>query len=165
MIRRPPRSTLFPYTTLFRSGARSGMPGDGVRPGRPVGVLPRRTESALLQHVLHLRRALLFLLPGGPGVLRRDPGRRTVARRAPNGIRPGAAFLRVEFEGDGGDPAAGAGGVRVDLPPAVDRARPDSGGAAQPAAPVCHLRAPRFPGAERRLPPRTLAGPVPRVPA
>src|SRR2546427_7160968 len=27
MIRRPPRSTLFPYTTLFRSAARSG---DGV---------------------------------------------------------------------------------------------------------------------------------------
>src|SRR5258708_25196650 len=24
MIRRPPRSTLFPYTTLFRSGVRSG---------------------------------------------------------------------------------------------------------------------------------------------
>src|SRR5260370_7022534 len=27
MIRRPPRSTLFPYTTLFRSGRRSGHPG------------------------------------------------------------------------------------------------------------------------------------------
>src|SRR3712207_8110846 len=30
MIRRPPRSTLFPYTTLFRS------PGD-LEPGRPQG--------------------------------------------------------------------------------------------------------------------------------
>src|SRR3712207_7717177 len=29
MIRRPPRSTLFPYTTLFRSGARSDSPGVG----------------------------------------------------------------------------------------------------------------------------------------
>src|SRR5258708_30801851 len=28
MIRRPPRSTLFPYTTLFRSV----MPGDGINP-------------------------------------------------------------------------------------------------------------------------------------
>src|SRR5258708_23493741 len=28
MIRRPPRSTLFPYTTLFRSGP--GGPGDGT---------------------------------------------------------------------------------------------------------------------------------------
>src|SRR5690349_25039024 len=31
MIRRPPRSTLFPYTTLFRSGRR----GRGSRRGRP----------------------------------------------------------------------------------------------------------------------------------
>src|SRR3712207_8598945 len=30
MIRRPPRSTLFPYTTLFRSGGRGGP---GRRPG------------------------------------------------------------------------------------------------------------------------------------
>src|SRR5438034_1928859 len=30
MIRRPPRSTLFPYTTLFRS------PDAGLRGGRPV---------------------------------------------------------------------------------------------------------------------------------
>src|SRR3989454_1327849 len=29
MIRRPPRSTLFPYTTLFRSALRAGLkPGD-----------------------------------------------------------------------------------------------------------------------------------------
>src|SRR3712207_7041919 len=31
MIRRPPRSTLFPYTTLFRSGAE---PGRAARPAR-----------------------------------------------------------------------------------------------------------------------------------
>src|SRR3712207_7803602 len=45
MIRRPPRSTLFPYTTLFRSGAAvvGGRPGvgvlelgDGLRERRPV---------------------------------------------------------------------------------------------------------------------------------
>src|SRR2546426_11337432 len=38
MIRRPPRSTLFPYTTLFRSAARGGRlaadPGPGRRGGR-----------------------------------------------------------------------------------------------------------------------------------
>src|SRR5258708_8971464 len=28
MIRRPPRSTLFPYTTIFRSGTSSGRKGD-----------------------------------------------------------------------------------------------------------------------------------------
>src|SRR3712207_8869472 len=30
MIRRPPRSTLFPYTTLFRSGGRSAKRAGGV---------------------------------------------------------------------------------------------------------------------------------------
>src|SRR3712207_8212918 len=30
MIRRPPRSTLFPYTTLFRSGAGGGGSGRGT---------------------------------------------------------------------------------------------------------------------------------------
>src|SRR2546430_10847150 len=36
MIRRPPRSTLFPYTTLFRSPTRGGIYVGGVR-RRPVG--------------------------------------------------------------------------------------------------------------------------------
>src|SRR5258707_10455363 len=31
MIRRPPRSTLFPYTTLFRSGANPAIFGEGQR--------------------------------------------------------------------------------------------------------------------------------------
>src|SRR3712207_6847783 len=35
MIRRPPRSTLFPYTTLFRS-----HPGDVHRPRLPAGSAP-----------------------------------------------------------------------------------------------------------------------------
>src|SRR2546430_7353923 len=30
MIRRPPRSTLFPYTTLFRSSGRALRPEDGL---------------------------------------------------------------------------------------------------------------------------------------
>src|SRR5690348_17880271 len=35
MIRRPPRSTLFPYTTLFRSsGSAAGQVGDQRRPAR-----------------------------------------------------------------------------------------------------------------------------------
>src|SRR2546422_6945260 len=41
MIRRPPRSTLFPYTTLFRSPYRSGRGGNGrqraVKGGRGYG--------------------------------------------------------------------------------------------------------------------------------
>ena len=42
MIRRPPRSTLFPYTTLFRSGLRVASPNLRVRPGGPG----RNTKSA-----------------------------------------------------------------------------------------------------------------------
>src|SRR5690349_23459941 len=34
MIRRPPRSTLFPYTTLFRSGFLGPGPGHGKRWGK-----------------------------------------------------------------------------------------------------------------------------------
>src|SRR3712207_8422911 len=51
MIRRPPRSTLFPYTTLFRSGeggADVGVVGAGhqVEPGEPVDLaLPRRVHE------------------------------------------------------------------------------------------------------------------------
>src|SRR3712207_7921614 len=38
MIRRPPRSTLFPYTTLFRSLRREGLAGSiGVAPGPANG--------------------------------------------------------------------------------------------------------------------------------
>src|SRR2546427_9386740 len=38
MIRRPPRSTLFPYTTLFRSGGRVGA-GIGARRMRGDGAV------------------------------------------------------------------------------------------------------------------------------
>src|SRR3712207_8882942 len=43
MIRRPPRSTLFPYTTLFRSGPRGADPLPGVgRRARPDRRVPLR---------------------------------------------------------------------------------------------------------------------------
>src|SRR5207245_6192755 len=37
MIRRPPRSTLFPYTTLFRSAAGCGGGSGGGSRGTPAG--------------------------------------------------------------------------------------------------------------------------------
>src|SRR3712207_7417211 len=53
MIRRPPRSTLFPYTTLFRSlvprVARPERPGDAAREeedARPPLVHPARRHGA-----------------------------------------------------------------------------------------------------------------------
>src|SRR5438105_11296021 len=38
MLRRPPRSTLFPYTTLFRSDDRRGVPAERLR--RSARVVP-----------------------------------------------------------------------------------------------------------------------------
>src|SRR3712207_6885132 len=58
MIRRPPRSTLFPYTTLFRSprlprveGALLELLQDGPRQRRVSGVEPRREVGEQLAHV------------------------------------------------------------------------------------------------------------------
>src|SRR2546430_13715218 len=50
MIRRPPRSTLFPYTTLFRSAVAYADPESGVSMGPrrstgPVCVAPLRSEE------------------------------------------------------------------------------------------------------------------------
>src|SRR3712207_7510890 len=45
MIRRPPRSTLFPYTTLFRSGGEHG--GEMVRPRHPARAYMRRLRTEI----------------------------------------------------------------------------------------------------------------------
>src|SRR2546430_17699695 len=66
MIRRPPRSTLFPYTTLFRSEARAGANDSGVlRLGpdhEPGHVLDEEQRLALtvgvVDEIRHLLRAL-----------------------------------------------------------------------------------------------------------
>src|SRR2546425_7321981 len=69
MIRRPPRSTLFPYTTLFRSCARS--PGASAAPararaadpsGRAHGCVPPRSEehTSELQSLAYLVCRLLL---------------------------------------------------------------------------------------------------------
>src|SRR5258707_11836409 len=48
MIRRPPRSTLFPYTTLFRS-QREDRKGEQVEPEAAVERLECQTEPLTLQ--------------------------------------------------------------------------------------------------------------------
>src|SRR2546429_4632280 len=65
MIRRPPRSTLFPYTTLFRSRARARRrtpPRPPRRTGRPPPAAVRRSEehTSELQSRLHLVCRLLL---------------------------------------------------------------------------------------------------------
>src|SRR5256885_16887811 len=49
MIRRPPRSTLFPYTTLSRSAVRRHRPLQGVTPPRLFPVEPWRVDQAGLE--------------------------------------------------------------------------------------------------------------------
>src|SRR5205809_2519728 len=66
MIRRPPRSTLFPYTTLFRSrdlvldarGRRSGDPRLGGEPLAGRGASGRDPESRSEEHTSELQSRL-----------------------------------------------------------------------------------------------------------
>src|SRR3712207_7542457 len=62
MIRRPPGSTLFPYTTLFRSRVRQAFDGDPVRVGLPDdvhvphaqvnGLAPQHLEREVREHAV-----------------------------------------------------------------------------------------------------------------
>src|SRR5262245_64701616 len=45
MIRRPPRSTLFPYTTLFRSATWAALSGVGTRPWKERRRMSRGGDS------------------------------------------------------------------------------------------------------------------------
>src|SRR5438093_4526408 len=64
MIRRPPRSTLFPYTTLFRSRVLRGHPDHKRTPdrhGHGAGVDPRSEEhTSELQSLTNLVCRLLL---------------------------------------------------------------------------------------------------------
>src|SRR5256714_7858378 len=79
MIRRPPRSTLFPYTTLFRSRSPTGGgAGDGTRQGAGGRPSARR------------RRPLPERGPGGP-----RPRRRVVSRPPCGGATAAARAMNV----------------------------------------------------------------------
>src|SRR5258707_9667073 len=61
MIRRPPRSTLFPYTTLFRSARpRSTRRGWSVLPSPAAALHPRRSEEHTSE--LQSRQYLVYRL-------------------------------------------------------------------------------------------------------
>src|SRR3712207_7356402 len=63
MMRRPPRSTLFPYTTLFRSNRFVGMKSRGIyeTPGGTIlHVAHRAIESLTLdREAMHLKDSLM----------------------------------------------------------------------------------------------------------
>src|SRR5256885_11584381 len=91
MIRRPPRSTLFPYTTLFRSAAPAGMWRAG--PARPPRLMPRfRSEEHtselqspcnLVCRLLLEKKKLPYLLTSRLGKQVYDDGQSQTAIHAP----------------------------------------------------------------------------------
>src|SRR3989449_8898298 len=119
MIRRPPRSTLFPYTTLFRSPSLSPRGGRAVRPPLPAqpGRLSVRDDPGGGQP--HSRRHARPV----SGAFCGARARRRVAALSHRSLRPRSS-----------DPARGARGRRWTsqrLPPALPlrHARPAAGGA------------------------------------
>src|SRR2546425_1822332 len=160
MIRRPPRSTLFPYTTLFRS------PGD--RPG--AGPVAGRRRRRRLHHGSGILRCGLAAYHGParpPGVVRRSAGGRALRHAARGG--PVAALLpgargpsRRAWRGAAGPRAQAAAGplLRVPFQPRACRlvlARPPARlrAAGSPPAAVhpraLHARVARaVPGARRQ---------------
>src|SRR2546428_13491599 len=90
MIRRPPRSTLFPYTTLFRSRATALNHADlSIRAGRSAtGTLPRILGLDIAGEVARL----------GPGVTGwREGDRVVVENRVKWGACTPCALGRDEF--------------------------------------------------------------------
>src|SRR2546430_16408495 len=88
MIRRPPRSTLFPYTTLFRS-----MPANVIKnriAGLPPWLLPRVNEDESNQPLDSRHACVEHLGQGRQGLigrLRREGNREpVVVRRAVAGL-------------------------------------------------------------------------------
>src|SRR5256886_15160773 len=100
MIRRPPRSTLFPYTTLFRSrdGGARARPArlPGRRPGHSPGAAARGDARAARTGGGHSGRGagvkalpVVGALGVGRGALAVSDAVAAPAPRAPNAPRPG----------------------------------------------------------------------------
>src|SRR3989449_2116060 len=99
MIRRPPRSTLFPYTTLFRSALVLGNPV--YRPGQRVEesvvqLLERPLEAVVLEMIMAQQvhpGAVILGEPARAGVARAERRRRGAAREPPglHGVHDPAA--------------------------------------------------------------------------
>src|SRR2546430_13464404 len=113
MIRRPPRSTLFPYTTLFRSRA-----GRWIAVGRldvnTAGLLLLTTDGELAHRLMHpsseVEREYLVRLRGRPGpqVLRQ------LLAGVPLEDGP-ARFDRISAQGPDEDGTGGHSAFRVVL--------------------------------------------------
>src|SRR3712207_9089975 len=101
MIRRPPRSTLFPYTTLFRSG----LPEPLVQP-RPGGDVAAVEADGAVQAAVELHD-----VPRAAGLVQTvdvlgddaadEPGRLERPDRPVPGVRPGPTDLPPTDEAAG----------------------------------------------------------------
>src|SRR5256886_14881719 len=112
MIRRPPRSTLFPYTTLFRSLVAVTV-GAGV--GAAAGYFRGGIDAVLMRGVdvgLAMPRMFVLLMAGGLWGGPPPPGLGVVLR-VPGGVggrRPGPGGGAGPPGGGGRAPGAGRGG-------------------------------------------------------
>src|SRR5256884_9609825 len=82
MIRRPPRSTLFPYTTLFRSGIIYG--------GDAVGQLVDLVGPAHAKDILYSARTVSDLEALALGFIQRPPPPGQLQPPPPDHLREGA---------------------------------------------------------------------------
>src|SRR2546430_17117580 len=106
MIRRPPRSTLFPYTTLFRSGAaarirkRRREPQDQprkrglLRPRQGILRRPARIAAATLRR-RRARGGRLVPAPAGPDCP--WPAPRRAPRRSPRASLEACLYVPTEY--------------------------------------------------------------------
>src|SRR2546430_12536967 len=121
MIRRPPRSTLFPYTTLFRSALRGYLAGDRYEwlPGREVTEI---VPNAVRDHTGAWHQCDLVVLC--PGAAHTGVAGRYLARSGVSAVR------RVRLQMMQTEPLAGrittalADGDSLRYYPAYDPPRP-----------------------------------------
>src|SRR5215203_3670171 len=69
MIRRPPRSTLFPYTTLFRSGLTNTQEDPGTDSAPPFGLISPLATTHLERNGTRLAMCYVFGLRIAPSTL------------------------------------------------------------------------------------------------
>src|SRR3712207_8564886 len=104
MMRRPPRSTLFPYTTLFRSfGASYAERGSWALALAALSAIPQVVTASTVAHARVLQR--MRVLVAVPGTL-------AVAVLAGGGVlMPGLGVTGGALAGVGVPPVGGAGGL------------------------------------------------------
>src|SRR5256886_16886968 len=101
MIRRPPRSTLFPYTTLFRSNvAKNSFCNQGGRFGA-------HSSTELFYPPYYGKLAIVSWFVGGV---------RVFDVRNPDAARPMAYFIPAPHDTGCGPPGRRAAGPRVTVP-------------------------------------------------